>query len=81
MPGLARKLVIVAAVNGLIIQPVDSRPRGGGRRDAERGASDVFVDYKSHKPSRWLGSEPGYERHAGRAEHGKELEVYGIIGA
>ncbi|KAI0389852.1 Syja_N domain-containing protein [Xylariaceae sp. FL0594] len=43
MPGLARKLLIFAAVDGLIIQPLSTK--GGGARGQQRSATPVKVKY------------------------------------
>lgn len=64
MPGLARKLLIFAAVDGLFLQPA-------GQRHSSIDASGIRLEYGSNKIS------PGSKKDDG-ADTG--LEVHGIVG-
>ncbi|KAI9726524.1 MAG: hypothetical protein M1828_001346 [Chrysothrix sp. TS-e1954] len=65
MPGLARKLLIYAAVDGLILQPITQRNQHVG--------PSVNVDYKTHALSR--------DSRASRQQRTSEcLEAHGIVG-
>lgn len=47
MPGLLRKFVIIAAVDGLILQPHGN----GGRNSGNYESQSVRIDYKTNKIS------------------------------
>lgn len=66
MPGLVRKLVIFAAVDGLVLQPL-------AQRNQQRPIAPVKIDYKSHAVSPSL-------RDDGTESNKTSLEAYGIIG-
>lgn len=69
MPALVRKLVIFAAVDGLVLQPLSQRGQ-------QRPTAPVKIDYKSHVVSPLLRNVE--EDNAGSTS---QLEAYGIIGA
>ncbi|KAF2231444.1 SacI domain-containing protein [Viridothelium virens] len=68
MPGLVRKLLIYAAADGLILQPLSQR------NSAAAAASSIRIDYKSHVISPVI--------HDWRQEQSGQvpLEAHGIIG-
>lgn len=78
MPGLLRKLLIVAAVDGLVLH---AHGANGARHNNGGSGSDapsIRIDYKTHKittlpPS---SSSSGTESSEGR----DELEAYGLVG-
>ena len=65
MPGLVRKLLIYAAVDGLVLQPVAQR--------GQRQPTTTTIDYKTHSIKPLLHS---LEEH----DNDKQLECYGIVG-
>lgn len=68
MPGVIRKLLVFAAVDGLVLQPI-------GQRN-QRPAAPLKIDYKSHKPRPLLRDITGdIER-----EQDASFEVQGVIG-
>lgn len=67
MPGLVRKLLIVAAVEGLVLQPVPQR--------SQRAAAPVIIDYKSHTVQPFLRDLPEKED-----RQDLSIEVHGVIG-
>lgn len=72
MPALARKLLVFAAVEGLILQPYGNNgPRHNGNNDL----SSIRIDYKTNKISLLTATPPdlGEKRDAG-------LELYGLVG-
>lgn len=68
MPGLLRKLIIFAAVDGLILQPHGPGPRHNGND------SSIRIDYKTNKISSLSPSAPDQSG----GESG--LEVHGLVG-
>lgn len=71
MPGLLRKLVIFAAVDGLILQSHGNGGRFGGNNEPQA----LRIDYKTNKISPLSASASDT---AGRNEAG--LDVYGLVG-
>lgn len=71
MPGLLRKFVIIAAVDGLILQPHGN----GGRNSGNYEPQSVRIDYKTNKisPLPAPASDPAVRKEAG-------LEAYGLVG-
>jgi hypothetical protein len=71
MPGLLRKLVIFAAVDGLVLQPHGN----GGRNNGSYEPQSVRIDYKTNKISSLSvpASDPAVRKDAG-------LEAYGLVG-
>lgn len=68
MPGIIRKLVVFAAVDGLVLQPI-------GQRN-QRPAAPLKIDYKSHKPRPLLQDITlDIER-----EQDASIEVQGVLG-
>lgn len=73
MPGLLRKLIVVAAVDGLILHGhgvSGPRPNNGSNNEA----SSIRIDYKTNKITALPVSNP--EKPEGR----DTLEVYGLVG-
>lgn len=66
MPGLVRKILIVAAVDGLVLQPLTHR--------GQRPAPAVKIAYKDH------AIKPLSEENAEKEEDSVGFEAYGIIG-
>jgi len=64
MPAIVQKLVIYAAVEGLVLQPFAQR--------GQRSATAVTIDYKTHAVRPLLQSL--------EKERDKQIECYGIIG-
>ncbi len=66
MPGLARKLAIIAAVDGLILQPLAQRN--------QRNFSAIQIDYKTHH----IGpiEQDSYDQKQSYAS----FEAHGIVG-
>lgn len=68
MPGLVRKLLIIAAVDGLVLQPYGTRNNGSG------GFSPLRIEYKTRKiQSLPLGSDS-------YSKSDERLEAHGIVG-
>lgn len=93
MPGLVRKLLVIAAVDGLILQP-----HGNAQRNASNGHHAIQIQYKTRKisslPPQSLPSvspDLNEKKQDGEAE-GKnqqqkqqqqkdaELEAHGVVG-
>lgn len=78
MPGLLRKLLVFAAVDGLILQPHGNGSRENNNNNNTNGDYPLRIDYKTNKvtplPNNHI-SEPS-ERE--RKDTG--LEVYGLVG-
>lgn len=77
MPGLLRKLIVVAAVDGLVLHAhgVDgARHTNGGNSDS----SSIRIDYKTNKvtPLSSSASSTGTDSLEGR----DVLEAYGLVG-
>lgn len=66
MPGIVRKFLIYAAVDGLVLQPFAQR--------GQRPQTAVTIDYKSHTVRPLLSSSEGQQ------DKDKQLESYGVIG-
>jgi len=64
MPSLVRKLIIYAAVDGLVLQPLAQR--------GQRPGTAVTIDYKTHAVKPLLQSP--------EKEQDKRIECYGVIG-
>lgn len=69
MPGLLRKLIIFATVDGLILQPHGSSSRHNGNGES----SSIRIDYKTNKISPVSPSDLSARRESG-------LEAYGLVG-
>jgi hypothetical protein len=71
MPGLLRKLVIFAAVDGLVLQSHGN----GGRNSGNYEPQSVRIDYKTNKISSLsaAASDPAVRKEAG-------LEAFGLVG-
>ncbi|PGH26528.1 hypothetical protein AJ80_01842 [Polytolypa hystricis UAMH7299] len=69
MPGLMRKLLIVAAVDGLILQPY-----AFGQNSSNNGATPIQIEYKTRR----ISSIPSWQS----AKHRNDpyLESHGVIG-
>lgn len=70
MPGLLRKLIIVAAVDGLVLNGTRQNNNGGNN-----DASSIRIDYKTNKISALPAA-------AKELPEGKDngVEVYGVVG-
>jgi len=66
MPGLVRKLLLYAAVDGLVLQPVAQR--------GQRPSTTTTIDYKTHSIKPLLHSSDQDQ------DKEKQLECYGIVG-
>jgi len=66
MPGLVRKLVIIAAVDGLILQPLSQRN--------QRAPPAIRIDYQTHNITAL--EQEAKERNSSLAS----IEVHGIVG-
>jgi hypothetical protein len=65
MPGIVRKLVLFATVDGLVLQPLALR--------GQRPSQPVTIDYKTASVNPFLrGSE--------EQDKANQLECYGVIG-
>lgn len=73
MPGLLRKLIVVAAVDGLILQP-----HGNGQRNGSNGACAIQIEYRTRKISLLPPSSPASPGRREKKEGG--LESHGIVG-
>ncbi|KAL2006781.1 hypothetical protein VTN00DRAFT_9449 [Thermoascus crustaceus] len=73
MPGLLRKLIVVAAVDGLILQP-----HGNGQRNGNNGACAIQIEYRTRKISLLPPSSPASPGRREKKEGG--LESHGIVG-
>jgi hypothetical protein len=71
MPGVLRKLIVVAAVDGLILQ-ANGGPRFNGVGNNE--TSSIRIDYKTSKIT--VLPAPAPEAFEGR----DALEAYGLVG-
>ncbi|PWY90029.1 SacI domain protein [Aspergillus heteromorphus CBS 117.55] len=71
MPGLLRKLVIVAAADGLILQSA-----GNGPRHANNNEFSICIDYKTNK----ISSLPLSVSDLGEKRDSHGLEAYGLVG-
>lgn len=69
MPGLLRKILICAAADGLILQPISSR---ANVKTTEQ--SSIKLDYKSHAISPLLKDRRQEDATS------STIEVYGIVG-
>lgn len=75
MPGLIRKLLIFAAVDGLILQPYGNGSRhNGGNNDS----SSIRIEYKTSKISSFPASALSDEIEEKQDDAG--LEAYGLVG-
>ncbi|ODM16288.1 hypothetical protein SI65_08287 [Aspergillus cristatus] len=75
MPGLIRKLLIFAAVDGLILQPYGNGSRhNGGNNDS----SSIHIEYKTSKISSFPASALSDEIEEKQQDAG--LEAYGLVG-
>lgn len=75
MPGLIRKLLIFAAVDGLILQPYGNGSRhNGGNNDS----SSIRIEYKTSKISSFPASALSDEIEEKQQDAG--LEAYGLVG-
>lgn len=68
---MLRKLIIFAAVDGLILQP-----HGNGQRNANNGACAIQIEYRTRKITLLPPSSPSW--HEKNKEFG--LESHGIVG-
>lgn len=66
MPGIVRKLLIYAAVDGLVLQPLAQR--------GTRPQTAVTIDYKTHTVRPLLSSSESQQ------DKDKQFESYGVIG-
>lgn len=79
MPGVIRKLLIFAAVDGLILQPYGSgsRPNGGGHGHSE-SSSSIRIDYRTSKVTS-LPTSPLSEQIEKRQDV-VGIEAFGLVG-
>lgn len=76
MPGLVRKLIIFAAVDGLVLQSSGSGS-GGGRRNSSNGNNfaSIHIEYNTRKISPLAQSRP-----ESTARLTPNVEAYGLVG-
>jgi hypothetical protein len=73
MPSLVRKLVIFAAVDGLVLQP---NGNGGQRNSLGNGnSSSIQIDYKTRKITSLAQARP-----ESTAKLTPSLEAHGLVG-
>ena len=79
MPGVIRKLLIFAAVDGLILQPYGngSRLNGGGHSHNE-SSSSIRIDYKTSKITSLPTSALSGQNE--KSQDVAEIEAYGLVG-
>lgn len=75
MPGLIRKLLIFAAVDGLILQPYGNGSRHNG---SNTDSSSIRIEYKTSKISSFPASALSDEFEGKQEDAG--LEAYGLVG-
>lgn len=86
MPNVIRKLLIYAAVDGLILQPYGnnsngSRHGGGGTGGGnESSPSSIRIDYKTSKISSFPAAAAAVSEKIERGKDVVGLEVYGLVG-
>ena len=83
MPGIFRKLLIYAAVDGLILQPNGNGSRhNGSGSGGNSDSSPIRIEYKTSKitPFPGPGSAPEQNRVEKKQSDGVGLEVYGLVG-
>ena len=71
MPSLLRKLIIIAAVDGLILQPHGNGTRHNGNDPC------IQIDYKTNRISPLSGADLSTKTQKEKIEG---LEVYGLVG-
>lgn len=76
MPGLLRKLLIIAAVDGLILQPHGHN--NTNNKNNNNGESPLRIDYKTNKITAIPTSTEASEREKKDKDTG--IEVYGLVG-
>jgi hypothetical protein len=73
MPGLLRKLVIIAAVDGLILHGNGANGLRSNHNGSNNEASSIRIDYKTNKITALPASSESLE--------GQDvLEAYGLVG-
>ena len=84
MPGIFRKLLIYAAVDGLILQPNGngSRHNGSASGSNTRDSSSIRIEYKTSKITPFPGPGSALEQNGAEKKQsdGVGLEVYGLVG-
>lgn len=73
MPGLLRKLVIVAAVDGLILHGIGANGLRPSHNGSNNEASSIRIDYKTNKITALPASSESLEGQ-------DNLEAYGLVG-
>lgn len=76
MPGLLRKLLIVAAVDGLVLHAHGTNGARQNNSASGNDASSIRIDYKTNKVTTLPPSSSGTESLEGR----DGLEAYGLVG-
>lgn len=76
MPALLRKLLIVAAVDGLVLHAHGANGARHGSGASGNDASSIRIDYKTNKVTTLPPSSAGSESLEGR----DGLEAYGLVG-
>lgn len=80
MPGLLRKLIIVAAVDGLVLH---AHGVNGARHNngAHNDAASIRIDYKTNKVTALPSSTSPSSSSANDSLEGRDmLEAYGLVG-
>lgn len=85
MPGIFRKLLIYAAVDGLILQPNGNGSRHNGSGSGSNSNSDsssIRIEYKTSKITPFPGPGSALEQNGAEKKQsdGVGLEVYGLVG-
>lgn len=76
MPGLLRKLLIVAAVDGLVLHAHGSNGARQGNGSSGNDTSSIRIDYKTNKVTALPPSSSGTES----LDSLDRLEAYGLVG-
>lgn len=77
MPGLARKVIICAAVDGLVLHPLNSKKES---RSSAAALAPVRIKYGDASISPVPRGDAAYDLLALQREPNSSFEAYGIVG-